>query len=354
MTRHDRAQDRQGPTWLLLAGSAAFLAVGLLGYNILNGRLSLAAGIMLAASLALMARPISRWFDSRRLVRRGERAAEEVFGYLDRRPELQMSAGAQFLPPLRQRLTFESVRLETPSGRALLNDFSAELGANSRVALMSLDNEARHALVCLIPRLIDPVSGRVRIDGLDLRDVTLESIRAQVAMILQQDLVFSDSVLNNIGLGDETYTLPRIIEAAKLAHAHHFIQDLPRGYETVIGPLGHPLSVDEQYRIALARAFLHDPSIVVIEEPIEPLEETIKPLIDDTVDRLAPNRLMIFLPHRLSTIRKCDQVIVLHNGRVEAAGNPRDVHGQSKLYRHMQYMEFNQFATGEIEAGQMG
>jgi ABC-type multidrug transport system fused ATPase/permease subunit len=352
--RHDRAEDRKGPTWLLLAGSAAFLAAGLLGYNILNGRLNLASGLMLAFSLALMVRPIRHWLSRRRMVRRGLRAAEEVFTYLDRRPELQMTVGAQFLPPLRQRLTFESVRLETPSGRVLLSDFSAEMGANSRVALMSLDDEARLALVCLVPRLIDPVSGRVRVDGLDLRDVTLESIRAQVAMILQHDLTFSDSVLNNIGLGDKSYTLPRIIDAAKQAHAHHFIQELPRGYETVIGPLGHPLSIDEQYRIALARAFLHDPSIVVIEEPTEALEESIKPLIDDTVDRLAPGRLMIFLPHRLSTIRKCDQVIVLHNGRVEAVGTPKEVHGQSKLYRHMQYMEFNQFATGEIEAGQMG
>jgi ABC-type multidrug transport system fused ATPase/permease subunit len=354
IARHDRAEDRRGPAWLLIAGSAAFLAAGLLAHAILAGRLALASALTLAVALTLAYRAINGWIASRRLIRRGQRAADEVFAYLDNRPELQMTVGAQFLPPLRQRLTFESVRLDTPSGRSLLSDFSAEFSANSRVAIMGMDDEARHALVCLIPRLIDPITGRVRIDGLDLRDVTLESIRAQVAMILQHDLVFSDSVVNNIGLGDESFSLPRIIEAAKLSHAHHFIQELPRGYETVIGPLGHPLSIDEQYRIALARAFLHDPSIVVVEEPTEPLDDAIKPLIDDTVDRLAPGRLMIFLPHRLSTIRKCDQVIVLHNGRVEAAGSPREVHGQSKLYRHLQYMEFNQFATGEIEAGQMG
>ena len=97
--------------------------------------------------------------------------------------------------------------------------------------------------------------------------MTLESIRAQVATVLQADLVFTDSVLVNIGLGDPIYGLPRIIEAAKVAHAHHFIQDLPHGYDTIIGPLGHYLKPDEQYRIALARAYLHDPSIVIIEEP---------------------------------------------------------------------------------------
>ena len=209
-------------------------------------------------------------------------------------------------------------------------------------------------MVCLIPRLLDPRSGRILIDGHDLRDVTVDSVRAQVATVLQADLVFTDSVLVNIGLGDPMNTLPRIIEAAKLAHAHNFIQDLPHGYDTIVGPLGHYLEPDELYRIALARACLHDPSIVVIEEPTNPLDDDTKHMIDDTIDRLATDRTLIFLPHRLSTIRRCSQVIVLHNGRVEATGPPRDVHGQSKLYRHIQYVEFNQFATGEIEAGQMG
>ena len=190
-------------------------------------------------------------------------------------------------------------------------------------------------------------------DGADLRDVTLESLRAQVATVLQSDLVFTDSVLANIGLGDPSYGLPRIIEAAKIARAHHFIQDLPEGYETVIGPLGHYLRADEQYRIALARAYLHDPSIVIIEEPNAIHDDETKALIDDTIARLAPGRTLIFLPHRLSTIRNCDRVIVLHNGKVEAFGSPRDVHNQSKLYRHIQYLEFNPFATGEVEAGQL-
>jgi len=147
--------------------------------------------------------------------------------------------------------------------------------------------------------------------------------------------------------------MPRIIEAAKVAHAHNFIQDLPHGYDTVIGPLGHYLQPDEQYRIALARAYLHDPSIVIIEEPPTPLDEDTKDLVDDTVNRLAAGRTLIVLPHRLSTIRSCQQIIVLHNGSLEIVGPPRQLQSESKLFRHLQYLEFNQFATGEIEAGQM-
>ena len=157
----------------------------------------------------------------------------------------------------------------------------------------------------------------------------------------------------NIGLGDPSFTMPRVIEAAKVAHAHNFIQDLPHGYDTVIGQLGHYLTTDEQYRIGLARAYLHDPSIVIIEEPRVPLDEDTKHLIDDTVSRIAHGRTLILLPHRLSTIRSCQQIIVLHNGRVETIGNPRELQNDSKLFRHLQYLEFNQFATGEIEAGQM-
>ena len=171
--------------------------------------------------------------------------------------------------------------------------------------------------------------------------------------MLQADLVFTDSVLVNIGLGDPINGLPRIIEAAKVAHAHHFIQDLPHGYDTIIGPLGHYLKPDEQFRIALARAYLHDPSIVIVEEPTGPVDEDTRHLIDDTLARLALGRTLIILPHRLSTIRSCDQVIVLHNGRVEDVGPPDKLQTESKLYRHLLYVEFNEFATGEIEAGQI-
>jgi len=315
--------------------------------------LSFAAAVMLVASLAGLVHPVLEWLKLRQSVRQGARSAAAVFEFLERRPELQQQGGASFLPPLQDRISFENVTLESRSGRVLLEGVSVEFPAGSRTAIMSLEEDAKQALVCLIPRLIDPKVGRVRIDGQDLRDVTLESIRAQVATVLQADLVFTDSIAVNIGLGDPSFPLPRIIEAAKVAHAHNFIQELPHGYDTVIGQLGHYLSIDEQYRIALARAYLHDPSIVIIEEPNVTLDDDTKHLIDDTVARLAQGRTLIILPHRLSTIRSCNQIVVLQNGRIESIGQPRELQSESKLYRHIQYVEFNQFATGDIEAGHM-
>ncbi len=327
-------EPKISPTSALVIAVAVILAAGFLAASVVLVGLSPASALLMALAVATMVRPTLDWIAYRRAIDQAD--------------------GAMFMPPIKQRISFENVTLESRSGRTLLDGMTVEIPAGKKTSIMALDDEAKHALVCLIPRLIDPKVGRVRIDGVDLRDATLESVRAQVATVLQTDLVFSDTVVANIALGDPSYDLPRVIQAAKLAHAHHFIADLPFGYDTPIGPLGDYLKPDQQYRIALARAFLHDPSIVIIEEPSTPLDDDVKAYVDDTVARLAPGRTLIMLPHRLSTIRSSDRVILLHNGRLEAAGTPREVSAESKLYRHLQYIEFNQFATGEIEVGHFG
>jgi ABC-type multidrug transport system fused ATPase/permease subunit len=358
--RRMKTEARLNPTTWLLFGASVGLALGILGYNVVAARrIAPASAFVMVAALAGLAYPIINWLRTRKSIRQANRSAGAIFDFLERRPELHQQGGAQFLAPMKEKIALENVTLESRpavevgSGRTLLEGVSLEFPAGTRTAVMSLDEDAKLALACLIPRLIDPKVGRVRVDGHDLRDVTLESIRAQVATVLQADLVFTDSVTMNIGLGDPSYESPRVIEAAKVAHAHNFIQDLPHGYDTIIGPLGHYLKPDEQYRIALARAYLHDPSIVIVEEPNTPLDDDVKLLIDDTIARLAVGRTLIILPHRLSTIRSCQQVVVLHNGRVETVGNPRQLQSDSKLFRHIQYLEFNQFATGELEVGQM-
>ncbi|CAN5683491.1 N/A [soil metagenome] len=351
--RRLRGENRLDPAVALLAGVAGVLAIGMVGFNILDFRLTMATALTMLGALVGLILSMAAWLRSRPQIRRAERSSGAIVEFLDRRPELLQKANARFLPPLREQITFENVTVEGPSGRPILEGASLRIQAGTRTAIMGRDEESKQALVCLIPRLIDPKVGRIRVDGIDLRDVTLESLRAQVATVLQTDLVFSDTVLANISLGDASFDLPRVIEAAKLAHAHHVIQDLPHGYDTFIGPLGHYLRSDEQYRIALARAFLHDPSIIIIEEPTTPIDDDTKHLIDDTVSRLAVNRTLIFIPRRLSTIRSCQQIVVLHNGRVEALGTARELQAESKIFRHLQYLEFNQFAAGGVEAGQM-
>jgi ABC-type multidrug transport system fused ATPase/permease subunit len=349
-----KTEPKLNPTTFLLYGAALTIAMFLLGYNVLiSERISIATMLVLIAALSGLAFPIAEWIRMRRVIQQANRSAAGIFEFLERSPELHQNVGAHFLAAMKDNIALNDVTLKSRSGRTLLDQVSVEIPAGSRTAIMGLDEDSKQALACLIPRLIDPQSGQVMIDGHDLRDVTLESIRAQVGVALQADLVFTDSVLVNIGMGDPMNGLARVIEAAKLAHAHQFILDLPHGYETIIGPLGHYLKPDQQFRIALARAHLHDPSILIVEEPASPIDEETRDLLDDTLSRLAMGRTLILLPHRLSTIRSCDHVVVLHNGRVEDVGSPAQLQTESKLYRHLLYMEFNEYATGEIEAGHM-
>ena len=347
-------EPRLNSTTVLLYGAAVALALGLLGLSVLiRERMSFATMLVLLAALAGLAYPIARGLQLRRAIRQADRSAVGVFEFLERSPELHQTLGAHFLGAVKDHITLENVTLKSRSGRTLLEQVSLEIPAGSRTVVMGLDEDSKQAFACLIPRLIDPQEGRVMLDGHDLREVTLESTRAQVSMVLQADLVFTDSVLVNIGMGDPLNGLPRVIEAAKLSHAHQFIKDLPHGYETIIGPLGQHLKPDEQFRVALARAYLHDPSIVIVEEPSGTIDEDTRNLLDDTVNRLASGRTVLLLPRRLSTIRSADQIILLHNGRVEEVGPPAALQTESKLFRHILYREFNEYEIGEIVPGEV-
>jgi ATP-binding cassette, subfamily B, bacterial len=323
------------------AGLAMLLVV--LGWNILAGQLGLGSAAALATAWAAMGFTAWNWLRERRTLKRARKASAVVFAFLDRRGDVGEEAGADFLQPLSKEIEFYHVTLTEPgTGRLLLERVSLSIPAGSRVGIVGQDDLAKHALVYLISRFLDPAHGQVRIDGANLRHVTLQSLRAQVAMVMQHDLVFHDTVAHNIGCGDPAFTLPQIIEAAKVAHCHQFIQQLPEGYETRIGELGHGLDIGQKFRIALARAILRDPSIVIIEETFEHLDDDTKAMIDDTYSRFLPGRTVIFLPHRLSTIRTCDQLCLLKDGRIEAQGTHRELVADNELYRHLEYLEFHE------------
>lgn len=330
---------------LFLGVMATLLLLFVAGLFVLNGSLGVASVLTLATALVCLYWPLVDWLQHRRVLRRGRESAAVLFRFLDRPGEVGQLVGAQFLPSLTHSLEFSDVSLAEPgTGRTLLQGVSLTIRAGQKVALIGPDDLEKHAFVYLIPRFLDPTSGEIRIDQHDVRWVTLASLRAQIALVLQHNLVFNDTVANNIGCGDPSYTLPQIIEAAKVAHAHQFIQKLPRGYDTPVGEMGHSLRVGEQFRIALARAILRDPSLLIVEEPATALDDDTKAMIDDTFDRILPGRTAIFLPHRLSTIRSCDTIYLLHNGKIEAQGDHRELLAGSELYRHLQYLEFNVFA----------
>jgi len=341
-----RGESFYGPILVLLGLTACCLLLYVAGVIVLQGKAGVASLIAMTTALALLYPPLHRWLADRRIMQRGRESAVQVFKFLDRPSEVGQVVGAEFLPELAKGIEFDNVSLREPgSGRMLLQNISLSIKAGQRIGLVGADDLEKYALVYLIPRLLDPTSGEIRIDQHNLRWVTLDSLRDKIATVLVHNLVFHDTVANNIGCGDPSYTLPKIIEAAKMARAHQFIQKLPKGYETPIGELGHSLTLSQKYRVALARAILRDPSLVIIEEPEEGFDDDeTKGLIDDSLARFLPGRTVIFLPHRVSTIRSCDRIFVLHGGKLEASGVHKELLAQNRLYRHLHYIEFNEMA----------
>lgn len=323
-----------------LLGAVALLAGIALAYlaarSVLSGEFTVAGLVVLAVALVSLVAPVAGWLDASRKVRRGREAAADIFEYLDRRGEAAEAADAEFLQPLTTRIEFRNVSLQEPgTGRMLLDGVTFAIPAGAKIAIVGPDPSEKHALVSLLPRFLDPTSGEIRIEDKNIKWVTHESLRAQVGLVMLDDLVFSDTVANNIGCGDPQFNLPQIIEAAKLAHAHQFSERLPNGYETPIGPLGHSLKRGEQFRIALARALLRDPAILVIEEPSGVDDDTLA-LLDDTLERIRHGRTIIFLANRMSTLRAVDRVFVLRNGKLEASGHHRDLWTSNGSYRRLQ------------------
>jgi ATP-binding cassette subfamily B protein len=322
------------PTFLLLGLLAALSLLLVMGIVIVQGQLGVTSAVILVTALVSLYWPVTAVLEGRRRIRRARQSAKEIFDFLDRHGTVGQDVQAEFLPAMSKHLEFSKVFLREPgTGKPLLQGVNLTLQAGHMAALVGPEEQEKQALVYLLPRFLDPTSGVIRIDKKDVRGVTLDSLRAQIALVMQGNLVFNDTVVNNIGCGDPAISLARITEAAKTAHAHQFIQKLPKGYETVIGDMGHALNQGEMFRIALARAILRDPALLVIEEPVAPLDDDTKSLIDDTYTRV------------LSTIRRCHQVLLLHQGKIEAVGDHRALLASSDLYRHLQYLEFNEFAN---------
>jgi ATP-binding cassette, subfamily B, bacterial len=324
----------------LLGSVALFTEVALLylgGRAVLTGGFTVAGLVTMAVALVALALALAAYFDHLAKKRVGAAAAEAIYEFLERKGEPAEAADAEYLPPLTTRIEFRAVSLtDTVTGRKLLDDVTFAVPAGAQVAVVGPDPAERRALVALVPRLLDPTAGEVRIEDKNVRWVTHESLRAQVATLFLDDLTFTDTVANNIGCGSQEFTLPQLIEAAKLAHAHQFIERLPYGYETLIGGPGVSLTPGQRYRVALARALLRDPSILVIEEPVGPIDDDTLALLDDTLARCSAGRTVVFLAQRLSTLRRVDRVFLLRNGALAAVGAHDDLWRGNDQYRRLQ------------------
>ncbi len=332
--RRLRGDTISRPTLYTVAALAGVIVVYVAARAVLGGDLSVAGLFVQACALLALVFAVNRTVSARVRIHRAKEASADVFEYLDRRGDTTQAVDAEFLQPMQKKLDLVSLSYREPgTGRMVLENLSFSIPMGSRAAIICPDADEALTLAYLLTRFLEPTAGEIRIDGKNLRWVTYDSLRTQVVMVLADRTTFSDTVANNIGCGDPGFTRPQIIEAAKTTHAHQFIQRLPYGYETPLGDNGHDLRPGERFRIALARAILRDPSILVIEEPAEPFDPDSTTLIDDAMTRMRPGRTLIFLAKRSTTIKAADSVFVVQHGQLHAAGNPEELVSGSQVYR---------------------
>lgn len=333
-------EGRLIPLWQFVGLLIFIIVLTLAAQNVLAAKFELAAAAGLFASLLSVALPINNLIAMRQTVATGTEAAGRVFSYLGSPSPARMKEGNAIVTPVTDAIDFEKVSYEDQDGQVILQDISIRIRRGQRIAIMAKSDQERRCFIYLLARFLEPTAGRIKFDGTEIRRASLESLRRQVAVVFQDMVLLPDTVAGNISCGDSIFRLAEITEAAKVAHAHNFIQRLPSGYECVIGDGGFPLKRGEAYRIALARAILRDPPIVCIEEPQEQLDPDTKALLDDTMNRFCQGRTVIVLPSRISTLRACDQVFLLNDGKLANVGTHRELLATSELYRHLQYVDF--------------
>ena len=266
-------------------------------------------------------------------------ASEKVFEYLDTQDEVPEKPGAAELPPFHESIVFEKVNFNYGNGSELLRDIDLSVTAGTVVAIVGASGAGKTTLVNLLPRFFDVTGGRLLIDGVDTRDVTLQSLRRQVSMVTQETILFHDTVLNNICYGRPPETLERAEEVARAAFAHDFITRLPDGYRTVLGEHGQKLSGGQRQRIAIARALMKNAPILILDEATSELDSESERLVQQALSNLMAGRTVFVIAHRLSTVRQADRIIVLDNGAITEVGTHDDLLSRGGIYRKLHELQ---------------
>jgi ATP-binding cassette, subfamily B, bacterial len=304
--------------------------------------LTLAEGLLLLSCFAFGLKPIESLANLRRLRSEAGQAAERIYRYLNTIPEVGQAVGAKFLQPLEKMIEMEEV-VYRQGKRNILDKVSLKIPASGTTAVVAFEPLEARVLISLLPRFIEPHSGRVLVDGEDINWATLESLRAETLLVGGGEPWYTGTILENITGGDSRYSLSQATEAAKMVHAHNFIQKFPQGYETTIGEHGDQLGGVQGFLLALARAMLRDPALLIIEEPSLEMTDDEKAHLEDALRRAATGRTTIIQPSRISTLRNADRIVLLNRGKVEVVGTHDVLLKKSALYRHWEYMQFNEF-----------
>lgn len=328
-----------------VVGVAAIIWYG--GYLVIHGAMTPGAFFSFLAAMFMAYTPIRRLAGANNTIQQALSAAERVFAILDLENERTRDLGKQDLPTIRHSLEFRDVTFRYDrSAMPALAGVSLVVSAGEVLALVGSSGSGKTTLVSLVPRFYEPTEGAVLIDGRDIRDGSLRSLRRQIGIVSQGTMLFDDTVRNNIAYGRTDATDEQIVEAAKSAYAHEFILRLPEGYDTMIGENGVKLSGGERQRLAIARALLRDPPILILDEATSSLDSESERMVQLALANLMKNRTTLVVAHRLSTVQNADRIVVLEDGRIVEIGTHEQLLQMSGVYKRLYSIQFQDLSEG--------
>ena len=311
------------------------------GYLVIDGEMTPGAFFSFLAAMFMAYTPIRRLAGANNTIQQALSAAERVFGVLDLENEQDRDRGLRELSPITRSLEFRGVTFQYDgTEQPALRDINLSMSAGEVVALVGSSGSGKTTLANLVPRFYEPTRGMILLDGQNTREGTLKSLRRQIGIVSQDTVLFDETVRNNIAYGKLDAAEHELVEAAQAAYAHDFIQRLPDGYDTVIGENGVKLSGGERQRLAIARAILRDPPILILDEATSSLDSESERIVQLALSNLMRNRTTLVIAHRLSTVQNADRIIVLDRGRIVETGSHEELLRNGGRYQRLHAIQF--------------